>query len=321
MGTLRELSSDKNVHLLITNSNLVEIYVYDTLKKNCKATLESVYEVGNRSEFMGILELVGMQPYLAEKWLFIIDYSKLKALVKQYKDILHVNTSCFLFTAKNYSDFKEFKELYPAVNDLYLSIIRQSDVVFLLRPYKLSSNMVEFIAKSYGRDPEKIFILLKELEEGLEVETQRDIVKVCGIGSGSVASFVLSLLNDSPTSNRGLNRVLKNRIQKANELIGAYGVSSFRNFLVSTVKDILDIKILYMEGIIYKSIRGIPECYDEKKLSRYNMYLKKITEEIPYDRIIRLYLCLKGSGKWKDKSSMVQFIYDYYGGYCDADIG
>ena len=57
MGTLRELHSEyKNVHMLITDSNIVEIYVYDELKKVCEANSDSVVEVSTAKEFNSMLD-------------------------------------------------------------------------------------------------------------------------------------------------------------------------------------------------------------------------------------------------------------------------
>ena len=322
MGSLVDLTSEeRNVHLLSTNSSMAEMYVYDALKRTCNATLESVYEINKKADFQEMLELINMQPYMADKWLFILEYDKVKSLIKQYIKVFDIETSCFLIKCKKYSDFKEFKEMYSKANDMYLSVMRSNDVQYLLKGYELSPNMVDFIGKSYYRDPEKIFMLIKELDNGLELKSTKDVVRVCGVSSGSVVSFTFLMLADMPKSSKGLSMVLKKRIQIANDLIAAYGVSSFRNFFLASVRDILDIKTLYMEGVIYRSIREIPDCYDEKKLSRYNIYLRKIVEDIPYDRILRLYFALKKSGKWYNKISMVQFIYDYYGGCCDEDIG
>lgn len=322
MGTLRELiSEERNTHLVVSSSGLAEMYVYDVLKSRCKATLESVYEISKVSEFKDMLETINLEPYMADKWLFIIDYSRLKSTVDKYIHVFDIDTACFIVKCQGYKDFKDFKQKYPKANDLYLSIIRKGDIQYLLRDYKLPQKIVDFIVKSYSRDPEKIFTLLKELKNGVEITVSKDVVNICGVSTGSVVSLVMLLLADPPKTTKGLGRVLKKRIQISNDLIGAYGISTFRNFLVSTVKDILDIKILYLQGVIYKSIREIPECYDEKKLSRYNPYLFRISEEISLDRIVRLYITLKKSGFWRNKSVMVQFMYDYYGGFCDENIG
>lgn len=322
MGTIRDLTAeDKWVHMLITNSSLAEMYVYDILKAKCGADSESIYRVERASEFNEMLELVGMQAYLADRWLFLVNYSKVKSYMRSHKGILDSETACFLITVKNYADYKEFKELYPKVNDMYLSLIRESDVGYLLHPFGMSQKNIEFVARSYGRDPDRVFELVRELREGTKVETQKDIVGICGASASSVAHFAMSLLYDPPASEKGERTVIRNRIRQAEDLLDAYGVRAIRNYLVATVKDILDIKTLYMEGVIYKSIRDVPECYDEKRLSRYNYYLRRITEEIPYGRVVRLYLELKRSGVWYSKSQMVQFIYNYYGGCVDGITG
>lgn len=331
MGTLRELQAhDKSVHLLVTNSNLVEIYVYDALKEVCGANRESIYEINTRADFKEMLEMMSMQPYLAEKWLFILDYSKLKGITKQYKGIFESETSCFLVKVKNYADFKEFKGMCPKVNDLYLSLIRSNDVMFLFSKYSIAPKLVDFIAKSYARDPEKVFLLAKELDNGIEIENQKDIVRICGASSGTVIRFVMLLLASPPKTEKGEARVYKKRIQMAEELIELYNLSSFKNFLTATVKDMLDIKTLYMQGIIYNKIAGLPEIYskdsegnqvlvyDEKRLSKYNMYFRSITEDISYSSLMYLYTKLKESGVWRTKANMLQFIYDYYGGLKDA---
>ena len=66
-----------------------------------------------------------------------------------------------------------------------------------------------------------------------------------------------------------------------------------------------------MVGAIYDRIGGLPECYDEKKLSRYNVYLRTIVD-IPYPRIMRLYLLLKKCGRWYTDIDMINFIYQFY---------
>lgn len=322
MGTLRDLSAeDKHVHMIITNSNLAEMFVYDTLKAKCKADSESVSRVEKVSDFREMLELVGMQAYMADRWLFVVDFSKLKSHIKNHLGIFDSDTACFLITVKNYADYKEFKQLYSKVNDMYLSFMRESEIGYLLHPFGFSQKNIEFVSRSYGRDPDRVFELLRELKNGAKIESQKDIVNICGASAGSIAHFAISLLSDPPSTDKGERSVIRNRIKEAEDLVDTYGIKSFRNFLVSTVKDILDIKTLYMEGIVYKSIRDIPECYDEKKLSKYNYYFRRITEEIPYGRLVKLYVELKKQGTWYSKVHMLQFIYNYYGGCINGITG
>lgn len=314
MGSLRHLKSpESTVHLLLTSSNLAEIYVYDELKARCGATIDSVIEVANRSAFLGMLDLVNMQPLLADKWLFVITYKGgIKQLVKKYEGIFQSDTAIFLVKVENYKDFKEFKGVIRSANDLYLNTIRHADVAHLLNGYKLSSNVIEFVEKSYFRDPEKVFILAKELANGAVVSSNRDIVKLCGESSGSIARFAMLLLNEMPSSSSGLKRVYSKRVKLLVDLCESFGTRSTYNFLVSAVKDILDVKVLYLQGIIYDTIRDLPEAYDEKKLSRYNMYLKRIIQDLSYDNILRLYVELCSCEKWRNPQDGVLFLYNYY---------
>ena len=165
MGTLRELEGSKNVHMLITSSTAVEMYVYDKLKEQCHASLESVLTVNSKSSFSEMLELVGMQSYLSDKWLFVIEYSKVKASIKANVAIFESEEAEFLIKVNTYRDFKEFKELLPSVNDLYLSFIRRNEVMYLLSKYNLSQKDIDFVAKSYSREPEKVFLFSSKFSE------------------------------------------------------------------------------------------------------------------------------------------------------------
>lgn len=313
MGSLRNLSSgDKNTHMLLTSSNLAEIYVYDTLKSACGATIDSVVEVTNKATFTNMLELVNMQPLLADKWLFVISYKSVRQLVKKYEGIFQSDTAMFLIKVENYKDFKEFKGIIKNINDLYLNTIGYSDVSFLLQGYKLSNNMIEFVAKSYYRDPEKVFILQKELSNGATINSNKDIVKICGESTGTVARFAMLLLNEMPSTSSGLKKVFNLRVKILVDLCDSFGPRSTYNFLCSTLKDILNIKILYLQGVIYDSIRDLPECYDEKKLSRYNMYLKRIVQDLTYENILRLYIALSSCDSWRSTQDGVMFLYKYY---------
>ena len=312
MGTLRELEGSKNVHMLITSSTAVEMYVYDKLKEQCHASLESVLTVNSKSSFSEMLELVGMQSYLSDKWLFVIEYSKVKASIKANVGIFESEEAEFLIKVNTYRDFKEFKELLPSVNDLYLSFIRRNEVMYLLSNYNLSQKDIDFVAKSYSREPEKVFLFKKELDNGLVVNSQRDIVKLLGESTGSITSYALALLRDFPTTEKGFKTVCRNRIKTGKDLCEAYGVSSFKNFLTATIKDFIYIKELYMQGTIYNSIRDLPEVFDEKKLSKYNVYLRTLVNDISYSRLISLYSKLRESGRWVRNSDLLMFIYDYY---------
>lgn len=312
MGSLRDLAdSNKNVHILLSSSNLSELYVYDTLKAKCNANVDSIFNIDSKSSINEMLELVNLQPFTADKWLFVLDFKKAKSVIKDKKGIFESSTSEFLIKVKDYKEYKEAKELLGNVNDIYLSFIRFYDTEFLLKDYNIPPKLIGFISKSYSSDPEQIFALREELNNGRVIERRKDIIDICGVSAGSLNSYALTLLKDFPKTDKGRKIVCKNRIGVAYELAETYGFSKMRNFLLACVKDILDIKQLYMVGTIYDRIENLPDCYDTKRLSRYKSMLNIIIE-IPYSRILNLYLCLKQSGNWYKDIDMVSFLYLYY---------
>lgn len=313
MGSIRELDSQKNVHLLFTSSNLVELYVYDTLKTQYNAGGESIFTIDSKGSFNEMMEVLNAQPFMADKWLFVITYNKVKALLKDRSDILNVGTAVFLIKVANYKEFKEVKDLASNCNDMYLANIRFYDVVHLFSDYEMSNAVIEFIARSYYSDPEQVFKILEEVKNGAKFKTRKDVTELCGVSSSSIDYFVLKLLKEFPKTERGAKMVYKKRLNTAKELADTYTISTFRNFLTACVKDMLDIKQLYLMGIIYDKVVDLPEPYDVKRLKKYNRVLEKI-KEIPYERIINLYCNLKKCGRWYSDLDMCNFFYQYYGG-------
>lgn len=324
MGSLRKLNDiDSNVHLLLTSSSLSEMYIYDILKKKCDANTDSIFDISTKSSVNTMLDLIGVQPFLAEKWLFVVNYSKVKNFLKGHSGVFKEDTAEFLIKVKNYKEFKEAKKFFGSCNDIYLSYIKFFDVEFLLGKYNLSSKLIEFISKSYYSDPEQVFAIMKELDNGGVITERKHITALCGVSTGSLNSYAISLLKEKPNTLKGQKTVCRNRIRTGLELAEVYGFNKMRNFLMACVKDILDIKQLYLAGAIYDRIRDLPDIevttsdgskvpvYDEKRLSRYSFYLKTIIDT-PIDRILQLYLLLKQQGRWYRDIDMINFVYQYY---------
>lgn len=312
MGSLFNLSKDNmNVHLLYTSSNLAEIYIYDELRKVCGGTLDSVFTINTVSAFKNMLDLVNIQPYLANRWLFILEYGKLKKSLKGYYGIFNADSSCFLVKVSSYAEFKEFKENYDRVNDMYLSFIRYREVNFLLNGLGLSQTLIDFSAKSYGREPDKIFLLRNEIVNGYKVDSRKDIISICGTSSSTVVYYVLRLLTAKETGIT--NEKYKNIVKVGIDLSEAYGINKLRNFMVASLKDIITIKQMYLNGVIYNSITNIPDNLDEKRLSRYGHQLEFI-KGISLNGMVNLLSSLTDSGYWNKDIDMLEFLYQFYYG-------
>lgn len=315
MGSIRNLhDTNTNSHVLFTRSSLAEIYVYDMLKEKCGASRDSIYDITTRSEFSEMVELVNVQPFTANKWLFVIEYKKVKKLLADNVGIFASDTSEFLIKVNDYKEYKEVKSVLEKVclvNDIYLAFIRFYDVEYLLRGSGLSEQNIKFVYKSYSSDPEQIFLLKQEINNGLVIKTKKDITNVCGTSSGTINWFAISLLTTNIKTEKGLKMVVRGKMKVAVELGELYGYSKFRNFLMSAIKDMIDIKVLYLNGVIYDRIDNIPEEYDISKLKKYQMNLKTIIDT-PLLELHKLFFTLKDNGVWKNELGMLEFLYSYF---------
>lgn len=315
MGCLKDLTDmSKSIHLLQTNSSRAEMYVHDTLKKVYNATLEDMFEVKTKQNIKALYELASVQPYTAEKWIFEIEFKVISDMLKTNKGIFESPNICYVIKVDRYKDFKEFKNGIGSCNDLYLSYLHREDIMYLLSGFSISEKLMNFICGSYSRDVDKVFELREHLLGGVEISTQRDVVNLVGSSQGSINGYVLQLITAPPRTEKGQARVYKNRLQYGLGLCRTYGARTFRNYLASTVHDMLQIKQLYMQGIIYNRVINIPEQYDEKKLSRYNYLLDSIENSLSYEDLLGLYvkLQLKENRVWYTESDFVRFLYDYY---------
>lgn len=310
---LRELiDPNKSLNLLYTNSERAEMFVYDTLKKKCSATNDSVIEVYNQSTFEEMLDLAPEYPILAKEWLFIIKYKKVKKLCEKYKGLFTSGNCVFLILVENFKEFQEFKELLNnKCNAMYMTYLTFSDINYLFYPFEIPSKFISFISKTYSRDIENIFKLYDKVLEGYEVDSIKSITEICGNSVGTTQSFVLSLLKIDIPNLKNPKLSLKRKFRELIDLSNAIGSKRLKGFLLSNVKDLIYIKQLYIQADIYDDIKNLPEGYDEKKLSRYQRYLNMI-KEIPLQKILSLYTELLESQEWYKEIDVVQFLFNYY---------
>lgn len=313
MGGLRYLQDTQNVHILLAQSNLAEIYVYDKLKEKCKGNSETVITVDSNSSVKNMFDLVSVEPFMADKWLFIIDYKKVNKSIFDNISLFTSETSEFLIKTKTYHEYLEVSKKLSFANDMYLYNIRYYDVEYLLRDYKISPKLVEFCARSYYTDPDKVFLLLEELKNEVGVNSRKQIMGICGSSTGSINTFVMTLLTDDKINVKNLHKLYSKRLQAMIEFADYYGYSTLRNFILASLRNLMDVKTLEMAGIIYDRVENLPRGYDETKLHKYQFFVERL-KAVPYSRIATLYSFLYIDGVWHNQLDMLTFFYDYYGG-------
>ena len=303
-----------NVHTMMQDSGKLDLFVYNMLKKATNGNKDTVIYVNKKSDVEEMSDLSLVMPMNAEQWLFIISYDKVKRHRRKIVELIKQKnpSSKYLVSFEKYIDFKRFNDdLGSMVNSMYLKNLNQKDARFLFRKYKFDKDLFQFIFYSYRSEVEKMMTLLSFLDMGQTVRSRKDVTDLVGVSTGSIQHFIFQLLGKKPLSLKSQGIIVKNRTVTISELAKVYGVRQLKGIITNSVKDILDIKSLNLTGVLYKSIDKIPEGYDSTRLLKYKPFYAKILD-VPYIRILDLYLLLYNEWSWNSELDMYRFIYTYY---------
>lgn len=303
-----------NVHTMMQDSGKLDLFVYNMLKKATSGNKDTVIYVNKKSDVEEMSDLSLVMPMNADQWLFIINYDKVKRHRRKIIELIKQKnpSSKYLVSFEKYVDFKRFNDdLGSMVNSMYLKNLNQKDARFLFRKYKFDKDLFQFIFYSYRSEVEKMMTLLSFLDMGQTVRSRKDITDLVGVSTGSIQHFIFQLLGKKPLSLKSQGIIVKNRTVTISELAKVYGVRQLKGIITNSVKDILDIKSLNLTGVLYKSIDKIPEGYDSTRLLKYKPFYAKILD-VPYIRILDLYLLLYNERSWNSELDMYRFIYTYY---------
>lgn len=307
-------AKDKSLHLIHSPNDVVYQYTTDVLKETYGIPRENILDVNNRRTINTMNDWIPIDPH--SKWLFLIDYEKTARSFQHIQKAIRLNpgTSVFSVRTKKYPQFKRVQEAGLGETDHYLSFLRYHDTKWALRDSGIKSNLLSFISYSYGSSPESIIELAGDIEKGaISVpQTRADVINQLGYSAGTTTQLALKLMQDVPISDRSRKALMRNRLTAGRELIESYGIRKFRNYLYGSFKDILDVKVLYMNNAIYNKIgTKLPEGYDPKRLRRYQRHIEEI-KEISLERILWYNRVIKETGPWNDENQYQDFLYRLY---------
>ena len=315
---LKDINKNVRVLLMQTNSPKLQMFVEDRLKQVLRVKTESIIDIENKEDLQKIGEILNILPPIGVSWLIRVNLSTCRG--KELINLIKKSTTCtFLLRSEYYQHYKMIADQLREEDgylSYYATYLTRPDFLYLYDSFvkddtKLSKILYDFTYQSYSNDIEAVFNLFLQMNEGRKFESRKEISEVCGISNNSVEGFMLQLLKPLTGTIRGLKTVLRLRIKAGTDLGETLTYSTFYNYLKNGVDSCIDIKMLQISGIIYKEIKGLPDGYDEKKLSKYQRYLYKITE-IPMSSFLRLANQLKECDRWKEELDFMQFIYKWY---------
>lgn len=305
-----------NVVILQTSSEKLRMFIQDNIKRRFKCNADTIISCSGKKDYKQVKDVINVVPPFSDKWYIDVDLDACND--KEFIALVKEATTCVFFcNVTKYSVYKKFKEEIKQVSgvfDYYITYLRKNDFIYLYDAFvpeskRLSKALFDYVVQSYSGDIESVFDLFLELAQGREIKSRKDIADICGLGGNSTESFIISMLKPPSSTEKGLKKVIQNRIRAGTELAEAYGYSSFYNRLRKTLMSFIQIKMLIISGVVYKQIYKLPDCYDEKVLSKYQRYIWRL-KEIPLSRILRLYTAL-GKSVWRTDLEFMNFVYNY----------
>lgn len=322
---LRDLTDrgrECNVVIFQTTSDKLRMFMQDNIKRRYDCNSDTIISCTSKKDYKQVHNIMNVIPPFSKKWFIDVDLDHCND--KEFVSLVKDATTCVFFcNVKKYVTYKRFKESIKGLEgvfDYYITYLKRYDFLFLYDAFvpeknRLSKTLFDYVVQSYSGDIESVFDLFLELNKGREITSRKEIAEICGVGGNSVESFIISLLKDPPTTERGLKKVMKNRLVAGKELAEVYRYSSFYRLLRKTLTCFIQIKVLIISGVVYKQIRKLPEGYDEKSLVRYQRYVWRL-KEIPLSRILRLYKSL-GNSQWSSDIEFINFVYRFL--FCEEN--
>lgn len=309
---------DYNVVILQSSSVKMSTFIKDKVKRKYRGNRDTIIDVEKSSDIKRVKEVTGIVPPFSDRWVVYVDITKVG--IKEVVPMIETGTTCvFCCIVDKYKDFKSLKNgleknHVEGVLDYYLTYLKRPDILYLYDAFvpedrRMTKALFDYTVQSYSSDIEAVLDLFLALGEGKEIKNRKDIADICGIGGLSIESFIFMLVKDPSTSEKGLKRVMKLRVQAGRELGEIYHFDTFYNFLSSSIMKMIDIKVLITSGVVYKSIRDLPDSYNEKALQRYQKYIWRL-KEIPMTRLLRIRECM-GSRRWSTEADFLNFYYNF----------
>ena len=304
------------IMLVQSPSSKLKMYLEDKMKLKYKIKSDSILNIETKKDYKKIRDSLGIQPAFSDRWFVKLNLTKMHD--KELYNIIEESNTCFFFCeSEKYATYKSFKERFKKDNlvDFYINYLRKPDFIYLYDALTLSDNKLDkklfnYVIQSYSGDVEAVLGLFIRLNQGEKFNNRKDIAEVCGTGGNTVESFIFSLLKPISGSDRGLNTVLKNRISAGVDLGNTLGYTKFYNFMSKSIERFCELKELLISGIIYKTVRNLPDNYDEQALSRYQKYLWRI-KEIPTSQFLKVRSAM-GYNIWRNEIDFLKFIYKLY---------
>lgn len=260
-----------------------------------------ILEVNNQKEFTRAKSVTKTLPLQGSNWLVVINADKVgvSEIKKGMKD-MSLNAK-FLFKTSKYLVYKDLisspvvKSQSQLFSCLYFGRLFPEDISATYNFYmkdavggKLDDKLLRFITKGYQFDPDSVCELFSQVKAGNVPKTEQEVIEMIGVGGNTPQAFTINLLLTSSKTERGKKAFLKKSMNLLYDLSLKYDYNKIYNFILNTLKGIIEIKELQISGRYRSWGKEIPETYNMKRVSQLKRFEYVILNKITLRRVLCL---------------------------------
>lgn len=322
VAKLQDLLSTESVFgsvLVYGKSSKYLSLVTNLAKKKFQVDSDSVVRLNDINEITKLGEEVYMRPFRSFFRLIIVDNQTTEVSEKVVNILNQVqNHTRLVLGFQNYRVFQSFR--YKAwltayqPEFMFSTYLTGEEFDYLYRAtlkaqgsVALSDSILKIVNKRYLRDPEAIFTILSNVKDGIEITDNMTLVKLVGVGSLQIEKIALGLVSSTTKTGSGLKQYQKKYAQQLVELGTHRSLEGVRKSLLDSLKAILILKELLVEGKIYPEVGVIPDlsAYNNFHINKYVRSLERI-DLLSMVEIVN-FMSLVESSRWSSDLDVLSF--------------
>lgn len=338
LSSIARIPEDVSIVLIYSNSDNMTYFMYNLLKSGLDCTRDTCIELKNIKDIRKARADAIAEPFSCSMWLYTINVDKREALLKEVLKSLETNvTGVYFIVTSKYAIYKKALKMFEGVRILnyYTARLNKQDMLFLYdtcvpEDKKLSKELFSFVCEEYLNDVDAIFKLFDSLKQGEVVEDKKDIANICGLGNNTIPKFTLGLIDSKINSDKaraekdlsnpevlknvdkGRKKIVRNKVKLISDIREVYDWRYIHSVILSTVISLCDLKVIYINGKLYKKELLLDELegYDEVSLNRGMKFWFRI-HELPLSILTELRYEVEKK-VWYSDLDFISFLYDFY---------
>lgn len=282
----------------------------------------AVQKPANMEELTASYTLGYTVPLGLKRWMFNINQDKVFINKSMLEQLETTTTATYMISTADFRTLNILRGMTKYTKECVeislnylgkdlINVISKDILGVKLDDSDIDYNLRYYLTTGYKLYPEKFYLAL-QAHKRTPLTSKREIIDLIGPPDNTQEMFVLSLLGMENTSETGYRIKVRNRMQAGLSLVEVKGIRSLRNFLIYTVKDILAIKTMMLNGRLYKKFALVDDI-TMKELKRYRKYEKHLSEinKIPVSRVLTLLSALSSTSNWYSELDFMEFLYEY----------